>query len=110
MENITSPRRGRPRKVMDVPQPIEEGSRAPDYISGNGAAGESGLGAQEEPIGEAWGKLVDFLSGNKSHKTSVAMAYCPEPKNEWIDTPTGWVRVTPGETGYTLNTGETVRL
>lgn len=38
------------------------------------------------------------------------MAYHPAPVEGWIHTLTGWVRVTPGELGYTLNTGETVRL
>jgi hypothetical protein len=54
--------------------------------------------------------LVEALKANKSRKKSIAMAYFPNPPESIIHTPTGWVRVTEGEAGYTLNTGETVRL
>jgi hypothetical protein len=54
--------------------------------------------------------LVEALKSNRSHKRSVAMAYHPKPVDNWVSTVTGWVRVTVGETGYTLNTGETVRI
>lgn len=53
---------------------------------------------------------MEALTANKSMKRSVAMAYHPDPKQALIDTPTGWVRVVYGEPGYTLNSGETVRL
>lgn len=38
------------------------------------------------------------------------MAYHPAPPEGWVSTPTGWVRVTVGAAGYTLNTGETIRI
>jgi hypothetical protein len=50
------------------------------------------------------------LKANTSMKRSVAMAYHPAPVEGWVSTPTGWVRVTQGEAGYTLNSGETVRI
>jgi hypothetical protein len=50
------------------------------------------------------------LTRNRSHKTSIAMAYHPLPRDGWVSTPTGWVRVTEGPAGYTLNTGETIRI
>lgn len=50
------------------------------------------------------------MKANKSMKRSVAMAYHPQPVEGWVGTPTGWVRVTAGEVGYTLNSGETVRI
>lgn len=53
---------------------------------------------------------MEALKANKSMKHSAAMAYHPEPRQALIETPTGWVRCTPGETGYTLNSGETIRL
>lgn len=105
---------GRPRKVMDLPVNIEEGADAPAYIARDGQASGLGIGAQAEPSetpsGGAWDELVEFLSSTKSHKASVAMAYHPEPEQEWVSTPTGWVRVVEGEAGYTFNSGETVRL
>lgn len=54
--------------------------------------------------------MVNALTSNTSHKKSVAMAYHPEPHADWVHTPTGWVRITEGEAGFTLNTGETIRI
>ncbi len=110
MEKLTAIGMRATRKTLGLPKPVEEGASAPVYIPGHGQAGESGAGTQEEPVGADWDSLVAALVSNKSYKTSVAMAYHPEPKEGWVKTPTGWVRVTEGEAGYTLNTGETVRL
>ena len=110
MDELTSTRRGRPRKALLLPNAIEEGESAPVSVIEYGALGDTGLGAQEEPRGPDWDALVTALTSNKSHKKSIAMAYFPDPLEPWVNTPTGWVRVTEGEPGYTLNTGETVRI
>ena len=110
MDNITSPRHGRSRKTLHLSNAIAEGESAPVHIVGHGQAGADGLGPQEEPSGADWDALVNALTSNTSRKKSVAMAYFPDPLEPWVNTPTGWVRVTEGEPGYTLNTGETLRI
>ena len=110
MEIFTGKRRGRPRKDMDLPVYVEKSQSAPDYSVGDGTIGTPGPAAQANAEGPSWDALVTALKANHSHKTSIAMAYYPEPKDDWIATQVGWVRVTPGEAGYTFNTGETIRL
>lgn len=98
---------------MDVPNAIAEGESASCLITGHGQAGVQRIGVHhdaEVPQGEDWDSLVRALVSNKSRKTSAAMAYHPDPQATMIETPTGWVRVIEGEAGYTLNTGETVRI
>ena len=110
MEEFTSPRRGRPPKALGLSNSASEGQSATDADFRERQDGADRIGAQENVNGADWEALVEALKSNRSHKRSVAMAYHPKPVDNWVSTITGWVRVTVGETGYTLNTGETVRI
>jgi hypothetical protein len=112
MENITGKRRGRPRKIVDLSNAAKEGARAFAEHFRNREAGKSGDRAPEQitASGPSWEELVTRITDNKSWKHSVAMAFHPEPKDDYIKTVCGFVRVMKGPAGYTLNTGETVNL
>lgn len=110
MENITGKGQRRARKTLHLPALIAEGESAANVIAGHRETGSDGPGAQENPGGADWDALVEVLTSNTSRKNSIAMAYHPDPHDEWVLTPTGWVRITEGEAGFTYNTGETVRL
>lgn len=110
MEEFTFKRRGRPPKALGLSNHAEEGQDSTDADFREREDGADRIGAQEDASGADWEALVDALKSNRSHKRSVAMAYHPNPVDNWVSTITGWVRVTVGETGYTLNTGETIRI
>ena len=110
MDRITGKRRGRARETPQLSNAIAEGESASSLLTGHGETGADGFGSQEEPSGADWDALVNALVSNTSRKTSAAMAYHPEPEATMIETPTGWVRVIEGEAGYTLNTGETIKI
>ena len=110
MDKLTSKGRGRPRKIAQLPHAVAEGESASNVIARHWQDGADRSTAQEEPIGADWDALVSALVGNTSHRTSAAMAYFPDAPQGMIQTPTGWVRVVDGEPGFTLNTGETIRI
>lgn len=113
MGEFASKRLGRPRKVAHIPNAVEEGEGASFLLSRDRETCETGLGtcgAAEVHEGSDWDRLVGALVSNKRHTSSAALAYHPNPVEEFIETPTGWVRVVQGDTGYTLNTGEDIRI
>ena len=110
MDKLTSKRFGGKGKAAHVPNALAEGESASVLLAGHGEVSGDRSAAQEDPSGADWDALVRALVSNKSRKTSAAMAYHPEPQATMIETPTGWVRVIEGEAGYTLNTGETVKI
>ena len=110
MDRITGKRRGRPRETPQLSNAIAEGESASSLLAGHRETRTDGLGSQEEPSGADWDALVSALVSNTSRKKSAAMAYHPKPQESMIETPTGWVRVIEGEAGYTLNTGETIKI
>lgn len=57
-----------------------------------------------------WNDLVAAVKSHTSWKTSVAMAFYPDPPESLIRTECGWVRVAHGAPGYFLNTGEHIAL
>ena len=110
MDKLTGKRLGRPRAATQLPNAVAEGESASVVLTGHGQVGGDQSTAQEEPSGADWDALVAALVSNTSHRTSAAMAYFPDAPQGMIQTPTGWVRVVDGEPGFTLNTGETIRI
>ena len=110
MDKLTGKRQRRARNTVELPDVVAEGESASVLLARQRQTGESRPGAQEDVSGADWDQLVAALTANKSYKTAAAMAYHPAPQAAMIQTKTGFVRVIEGEAGYTLNTGETVKL
>ena len=110
MDKLTREGQRRARAAAHLSNVVAEGESASHLLARQRQAGDTGLGAQEDVGGADWDCLVSALTSNKSFKTAASMAYHPDPKANMIQTPTGLVRIVKGEAGYTLNTGETVRL
>lgn len=112
MEEQPSKRRGRPRKHLDVPVPVEEGADASDLNDGIGQASGDGTPAQAIPEGKvdqlamSW---ADFQERIKQmtlgkHRTEIRVAYHPQPEAEIISG--NWnVRVEVGDIGFALSDG-----
>jgi hypothetical protein len=110
MENITNPRRGRPRKAAPVPNIIGEGEDAISIDSGNGEIGATGDRTQENASGTSWVQLVELVKSKNSHSHRISCVIHPEAEG-FIQTDNfGNIRTEKGECGYQLNTGEIIKI
>lgn len=112
MDEFTGKRRGRPRKVLDIPNAAAEGENAPCFDTGNGQAGEAGPTARAEPEGQGkgigWLELVELVKAKTSHEHRIACVIHPEAVGLVETAHLGSIRTRCGEPGYQLNTGELI--
>ena len=113
MDEITSPRRGRPRKtVADAIDVEQAGSDVADDI-GLGQAVNEGSGIQAVDGGTRevpdWDTLKSTVR-SMYKKTPVSTVWHPESQGDLLDTIWGNVRVLKGESAYQLASGEKVSL
>lgn len=87
MDELTSKRRGRPRKPVDVPNAIEEGADALNNDSGNGEVGAVGDSAPAVNVrqSEDWDTFVAGIAAETYRPGStIRVAYHPNPQAEVI--------------------------
>ena len=110
MEELPSKRRGRPRKNLDLPPAIEEGSDASSLNDGNGPTGGVGIEIQAVSVGQS--KDVDFLTFSvllqqkQTLQNGIRIAYHPKPESELIYTEKGNIVVLSGDMCYQTSDGE----
>lgn len=119
MENITSTRRGRPRKAVAVPNAVAEGQDASSLDPGNGEA--SGVQPEARAIDggqdKGWAskfpvnseQLCEFVLAANSWERRIVTVFHPEPHTDVFHTDKfGGIRVEKGEPGYQLQNGELI--
>src|SRR4030095_635074 len=113
MDEITRPRRGRPRKaVADAVAP--EQARSDDQVdAGHGQAGDEGLGIQALDAGARqvidWHSMSALVMAKHNRAHQIACIWHPEAVGTVFDTPhLGSIRVLVGPAQYQLSTGEVV--
>jgi hypothetical protein len=109
MENITRPRRGRPRKNLDIPQPIEEGESASCLDNGDGETGGIGTHPQANDVrpGTGWASFSRWIESLTYQNVHIRVAYHPEPLHNVIHG--NWnVTVEVGEPAYMTKDGQRV--
>ena len=109
MDEQPSKRRGRPRKVVDLPASAPEGEDASSDNLGNGEAGGDRIESPAQYAGsaEGWMGFVDRLKAMTYHpnRIEVRIAYHPAPKSELIIA--NWsIPVKEGPIGYSTADGE----
>lgn len=80
MESNTSPRRGRPRKVVDVPNIAQEGADATANHPGDGQAGATGLATPAVDPGQGTGLdgfVTRLLAAHVRSGFAIRSAYHP---------------------------------
>lgn len=110
MEELTSKRRGRPRKAVDVPDAIEEGADASSLDSGDGKAGAVGTAtpAVDKGQGESWLGFVNRV--NACTHAGLRHVYHPAPESELILRDNGNLNVFVGDIKGQLNTGDFIEI
>lgn len=109
MENVTSTRRGRPRKDMDLSGNASQSTFEHNADTTDGQVGAVGSGTQAVSD-RSFKSLVESVKAYKVMYDSVAMAFHPNPEETMIETAKGWVRVGIGEAGFQTNRGIFVKL
>lgn len=87
MEELSGKRRGRPRKVVDLPNAIEEGADASDNNNGNGQVSEVGDSAPAVDVRQStdWDSFVaGVIAETYRPGSTIRVAFHPEPKEEII--------------------------
>lgn len=113
MEAIPRKRPGRPRKVLAVPNAVEEGADALDNNAGDGQVGGVGVAAQAIPVrpAQGWsdfvGRVIDL---HNSTQWAVRHVYHPCPEQGIIPHDNGSIVVSRGEIKAILKDGKTVEI
>ena len=87
MEELSGKRRGRPRKVVDLPNAVEEGADASDNNNGDGQVSEVGDSAPAVDVrqGEEWDSFVAGIAAETYRPGStIRVAYHPNPQADVI--------------------------
>ena len=113
MEINTSPRRGRPRKTVDVPNAIEEGADATGDNAGNGQAGSVGIEPSPVSNGQTEGFsgfLARVLAAHEASGYLIRTAYHPDADEEIIIHGNGSIPVFKGPEGAFDGNGNAVEI
>jgi hypothetical protein len=110
MENVTNPRRGRPRKNTPVPNNASEGADASGIDSGNWETGATGNRTQANAKRATWLELVELVKVKNSHSHRISCVIHPDAEGLVITENLGNIRTEKGECGYQLNTGEIIKI
>lgn len=110
MEEQPSKRRGRPRKVMDVPEPIEEGEDASAIDAGIGETRTDRIEPSPDDVrqGESWLQFLDRVNACKNKK--LRHVFHPNPQHNLIHRESGNLNVFVGPIKGQLSTGEFIDL
>ena len=97
MEEQSRPRRGRPRKVVDVPATAEQAESQPNQHDGNGEAGAVGNGAQVRVAPpDDWSVYASRVIARQMSVGDVRTIWHPVPPTDILLTDNGNIRVLMG--------------
>ena len=110
MDEQPRKRLGRPRKVVDIPNAVEEGADASNNDIGNGQVSPVGDSAPANPVrqGEGWSGFVAGVMACKH--PGLRNVYHPNPETEIIIRDNGNLNVFVGDIKGQLNTGEFIEI
>ncbi len=113
MENIATKGRGRPRKVVPVPNAVGEGEESSSLNAGEWEVSGIGTDSPTNDVrpGEGWDSFVDRVK--ELHRTTgwqVRQVWHPKPLLSVIEHHNGSIVVTNGEPKAYLASGEYVEI
>ena len=112
MEEVTTKRRGRPRKDSSRNNAVGEGENLPAIDIRDGETGGNGVHPSEVNGGKGQGisfsDLVNLVISKNSHEHRISCVIHPDAEGV-IETPNmGNIRTDKGIASYQLNTGEII--
>lgn len=112
MDELPSPRRGRPRKALAVPNAAEEGESPSHNDDGDGQAGADRLAAQTDVVGhsESWPEFYERVRHLAHAEPRLRNVWHPTPGQGIVICANGNINVFEGPQRGQLNTGDFIEI
>lgn len=109
MEEVTSKRRGRPRKDLGVPTATRQAEKHDRNEPDHGQAGDAGAGAQEQVSADpGWPDFVEAVTRLHYREKRLRTVFHPNPRHGHIVLPNITLAVISGPLAGQLNDGQMI--